>query len=111
MRAALEITRTCNAVVCCSFNEALPLYVIEGMAMGHIVLRNDAGGLEEQLAEGINGYRLDSRDIPQIARVLKIVLDRRATPDQRLQAMGRASQEMVADVEIASYVDALERAR
>ena len=68
---ALEITRACNAVICCSFNEALPVYVIEGMAMGHIVLRNDAGGMEEQLSEGVNGFRIDSRDVTQFAACLK----------------------------------------
>jgi glycogen synthase len=52
-----RFTATCNAVICCSFNEALPLYVLEGMSMGHIVLRNDAGGMEEQLAETVNGFR------------------------------------------------------
>ena len=108
---ALEITRACNAVICCSFNEALPLYVIEGMAMGHVVLRNDAGGMEEQLEEGVNGFRLDSDEIGQIARVLERVLNRQATPDARLQAMGSASQEMLAGVQSASYVEALERVR
>ena len=104
---ALEITRRCNAVICCSFNEALPLYVIEGMSMGHIVLRNDAGGMEEQLDEGVNGFRIDSRDVKQFAGVLEIVLNRQTTSDLRLQAMGRASQEMIANLRIASYAEAI----
>jgi glycosyltransferase involved in cell wall biosynthesis len=110
-RTALEITATCNAVICCSFNEALPLYVLEGMSMGHIVLRNDAGGMEEQLAETVNGFRIDSGDVRQFADVLEVVLNRQGMPDGRLQAMGRASQEMTARLRVASYVDALERAR
>jgi len=108
---ALEVTRTCNAVICCSFNEALPVYVIEGMAMGHIVLRNAAGGMEEQLSEGVNGFRIDSRDVEQFAAVLERVLNRRTTTDARLRAMGRASQEMIAGLRVASYSEALERAR
>ena len=108
---ALEMTETCNAVICCSFNEALPVYVSEGMAMGHIVLRNDSGGMEEQLAEGVNGFRIDGRDIRQVARVLELVLNKQAMTDARLQAMGRASQEMIAGVGTTSYVEALEQAR
>ena len=108
---ALEITRRCNAVICCSFNEALPLYVIEGMRMGHVVLRNDAGGMEEQLDEGVNGFRIDSRDVKQFASVLEVVLNRKTMSDSRLQAMGRASQEMITNLLIDSYVDALELAR
>jgi glycosyltransferase involved in cell wall biosynthesis len=83
--------------------------VIEAMAMGHVVLRNDSAGMEEQLEEGVNGFRLDSRDIRQMARVLEIVLSRQTMPNERLQAMGRASQERVASLQSASYVEALER--
>jgi glycosyltransferase involved in cell wall biosynthesis len=108
---SLEITRDCNAVVCCSFNEALPLYVIEGMCSGHVVLRNGGGGMEEQLDDGVNGFRIDSTDIRQFARVLEQVLNKQTMTDARLQAMGRASQERVARLLIPSYVDALEQAR
>jgi glycosyltransferase involved in cell wall biosynthesis len=108
---SLEITRNCNAVICCSFNEALPLYVIEGMCSGHIVLRNRGGGMEEQLDDGVNGFRIESTDIRQFAGVLERVLNKRTMPDSRLQTMGRASQELVARLLIPSYVDALERAR
>jgi glycosyltransferase involved in cell wall biosynthesis len=108
---SLEITRDCNAVICCSFNETGPLYVIEGMRCGHIVLRNNAGGMEEQLAEGVNGFRIDSTDIRQFAGVLARVLNKRTMADSRLQAMGRASQELVPRLLVSSYVDALESAR
>jgi glycosyltransferase involved in cell wall biosynthesis len=108
---SLEITRDCNAVICCSFNEALPLSVIEGMSRGHIVLRNDAGGMEEQLDEGVNGFRIDGTDIRQFAGVLARVLDKRTMADSRLQTMGRASQELVNRLLIPSYVDALEPVR
>jgi len=110
-RKSLEITRACNAVICCSFNEALPLYVLEGMSTGHIVLRNDAGGLEEQLDETVNGFRIDSSDVKQFAGVLEVVLNKHSMTDQRLQAMGRASQEMVAGLRISSYADALAQVR
>jgi glycosyltransferase involved in cell wall biosynthesis len=108
---SLEITRDCNAVICCSFNEALPLSVVEGMSRGHIVLRNDAGGMEEQLDEGVNGFRIDGTDIRQFAGVLARVLDKRTMADSRLQTMGRASQELVNRLLIPSYVDALEPVR
>ena len=108
---SLKIARACNTVISCSFNEALPLNVLEGMRMGHVVLRNDAGGMDEQLDEAVNGYRIDSGDIKQFAAVLDRVLNRRTTSDSRLQAMGRASQEMVAGLRVSSYAQALEAAR
>jgi glycosyltransferase involved in cell wall biosynthesis len=105
---SLEITRDCNAVICCSFSETGPLYVMEGMNCGHIVLRNNAGGMEEQLDDGVNGFRIDSTDIRQFARVLARLLNRSTMADSQLQAMGRASQELVPRLLISSYVDALE---
>ncbi len=95
---SLAITRECNAVICCSFNEALPLYVLEAMSVGHIVIRNNCGGLEEQLDEGVNGFRIDSSDVRQFASVLEQVLNKRSMKNRQLQAMGRASQEMLADL-------------
>lgn len=109
-QTALEITHACNAVICSSFNETGPLYVVEGMRAGHIVLRNDAG-MSEQLDEGVNGFRIDSRDITQFARVLEGVLNTTTMSDERLQAMGRASQEIVCRLGISSYVGALEELR
>jgi glycosyltransferase involved in cell wall biosynthesis len=108
---ALEITRGCNVVICCSFKETGPLYVIEGMRCGHIVLRNNAGGMREQLNEGVNGFWIDSRDVRQFASVLARVLDKTTMPDSQLQTMGRASQELVNRLLIQSYVSALEQAR
>ena len=67
--------------------------------------------MEEQLDDGVNGFRIDSTDIKQFAGILARVLDKRTMPDSRLQAMGRASQRLVARLLIPSYVDALEQAR
>ena len=107
---ALEITRDCNAVICCSFHETGPMYVLEGMRRGHVVLRNDVGGMDEQLDDGVNGFRIDSKDIRQFAGVLARMLDKNATPDSRLQAMGRASQALVPRLLIPSYADAIQHA-
>jgi hypothetical protein len=67
--------------------------------------------MEEQLEEGVNGFRIDSTDIRQFAAVLARVLNKKTMADSRLQAMGRASQEIVPRLLIPSYVDALEPAR
>lgn len=104
---ALAITRRCNAVICCSLNEAFGLYVAEGMAMGHVVLRNDSCGAEEQLADGINGFWLDSNDVGQMAAALNTVLNKAAVSDSELQAMGRASQRMISPYKDHEYFQPL----
>jgi glycosyltransferase involved in cell wall biosynthesis len=106
-KKALAVAHGCNAVICCSFNEAFPLYVAEGMAMGHVVVRNDAGGVDEQLVEGVNGYRIDSDDIVQIGGVIEQMLNREKTSDGKLQKMGRASQELIEPYLAPSYLKSL----
>jgi glycosyltransferase involved in cell wall biosynthesis len=106
---ALEITRDCNVVICSSLVETGPLYVLEAMRAGHVVLRNDVG-MREQLVEGVNGFGVDTHDIRQFAAVLERVLNRATTSDGQLAAMGVASQEIAGRMGISSYVDALDDA-
>jgi glycosyltransferase involved in cell wall biosynthesis len=104
---ALVVARRCNAVICCSFNEAFPLYIAEGMAMGHVVVRNDVAGKEEQLEEGRNGYLIESDDIAQMADVLESMLNRETTSNEALHTMGQASQAMIGPYIDASYRETL----
>ena len=97
-------------MICCSFNEALPLSVLEAMSEGHVVIRNDSAGLEEQLREGVNGFQVDSRDTRQFAGILERVLNKSSIDNQQLQAMGRASQEMLVELR-RTYLDALKDLR
>jgi glycosyltransferase involved in cell wall biosynthesis len=102
----LELTRACNAVICCSETETFALGVAEGMAMGHVVLRNDTGGREEQLRAGANGYLVDAGDVAGFAARLADLLDTRTASAEALRAMGAASQELV-----APYLDLAYRPR
>jgi glycosyltransferase involved in cell wall biosynthesis len=92
---ALEIAHRCNAVICSSLNETFGLYVAEGMLMGHVVLRNDSAGQEEQLSEGKNGFFIDSNDINQMAEVFERILNKNTTPNNAFLSMSRFSQKMM----------------
>ena len=83
-------------MICCSFNETFNLSVLEGMSVGHVVLRNDSGGMSEQLDDGVNGFKIEGRDVRQFAGVIERVLNKTSMQDLELQMMGRASQERVA---------------
>jgi glycosyltransferase involved in cell wall biosynthesis len=104
---ALEITRACNVVICSSLVETGPLYVLEAMRAGQVVLRNEVG-MREQLVEGVNGLGIDTQDVRQFAGVLERVLNKTTTSDAQLAAMGAASQEIARCLGISSYVDALD---
>lgn len=100
---ALEIASQCNVVICCSLNETFALYVAEGMLMGHVVLRNNTAGVDEQLVQKGNGYLITDQ-IPQFASVLEKLLNK-ATSDASLQKMGLHSQKMMQKYANSTYLD------
>lgn len=100
---ALDISAKCTAVICCSLNETFGLYIAEGMSMGHIVLRNNSSGMEEQLIEGKNGYFIDHTDINQMASVIEKILNKKTSTDDDLYKMGRASQNIISNYQKNSY--------
>ena len=104
---ALDVIASCNVALCYSLRECLPTNIQESMFMGHVVLRNDCSGIDEQLEPGGNGWLLDSADIGQFADTLETVLNRETTTNAQLAAMGRRSQEMVEPFEHLSYFERL----
>lgn len=96
---AMLIASKCNAVICCSLNEAFPLYVAEAMLMQCVLLRNNCAGVDEQLVDGVNGYLIDTNDIRHFSsRIEKLLSKKTANTD--LLAMSQASREM-----ISAYTD------
>jgi glycosyltransferase involved in cell wall biosynthesis len=91
---SLDITSKCNAVICCSINETFALYVAEGMYMGHVLLRNDSAGMEEQLKDGVNGFYIDTKDVRQFVKSIEKLLNKKLTDDS-LKTMGEASKKII----------------
>lgn len=104
----LEITATCNTVISCSRSETFGLAVAEAMLMRHVVLRNDTGGVDEQLRDGENGYFIGHEDVAQFAEALERVLSRNANSDADLQRMGETSHEMIVAYTSSSYIEQIE---
>lgn len=105
----LKITKMCNAVICCSINETFALYVAEGMYMGHIVLRNDSAGVDEQLVDGKNGYFIDHKDINQFAKQIEKVLNIKTNSNADLQKMGKKSQDIIEPYTHNKYLPTLDK--
>ncbi|HSX45310.1 MAG TPA: glycosyltransferase [Candidatus Saccharimonadales bacterium] len=101
---AMMVTAKCNAVICCSLNETFGLYIAEGMFMGHVVLRNNSSGMEEQLIDGENGYFIDHTNINQFASIIEKLLNKKASSNQDLQHMGQASQKIIAPFGSSKYL-------
>lgn len=103
----LEVYSKCNAVVCCSLNETFALYVAEGMFMGHLVLRNNSAGMDEQLKDGVNGLFIDHTDVKQFATQIEKILNKNTFSDQHLKDMGQASQKIINAYSEHSYFQQL----
>ncbi|MCU1673257.1 MAG: hypothetical protein JWN77_1370, partial [Frankiales bacterium] len=81
---ALRLMSKANVVLCCAVYEAFGLYISESMAMGHVVLRNSAAGMEEQLEDGRNGLWIVDQDQATFVAALRRVLDRDQTSNDEL---------------------------
>ncbi|KGD94199.1 transferase [Achromobacter sp. RTa] len=79
----------CHAGFVLSYREALSFACREIMSLGLPALVSDAGGLPENVADGVNGWIVPARDVPAIAARLRFMLDH---PDA-LRAMGAKARE------------------
>jgi glycosyltransferase involved in cell wall biosynthesis len=66
----------CDAMVLCSFTEALSLSAIEAMAMGRPVVHSDVGGAAEMIVPGRNGFLFPVGDTAGFVDKLAILADR-----------------------------------
>ncbi len=89
-----ELMMQSNVTICYSLRECLPLFVFEGMAAGHPVLRNDSSGMVEQLYPGKNGFYLDSADYNQIVDTLEEILNKTKTTNKHLAEMSKYSNKI-----------------
>ena len=104
----IELTAFLNTTICCAEYEGFPLYVAEAMAMGHVLLRNDTGGNQEQLADGVNGFAITD-DLRQFGAMIERLLNIEKTSDRELQAMGAASQRRIQPYRTSTYLPQLTR--
>lgn len=84
-----ELMMKSNVTLCYSLRECLPLFVFEGMAAGHPIMRNDSSGMEEQLFVGKNGFYLDSSDYNQVVLQIEVIANIKKTSNVQLAAMSK----------------------
>lgn len=82
-----------NAAVFClpSYDEALPMSVLEAMACGLPTVTTDAGGLADEVRQGVTGFVVRPGDVPGLTAALTALLK-----DEALRvAYGNAGRERV----------------
>lgn len=93
---AVEKICAANVTICYSLYEALPIFVYEGMASGHPIIRNDSPGKQEQLSEGEekNGLAVYSNDFASLVDAIETLLNKQKTSSKELVAMSEQSNRL-----------------
>jgi glycosyltransferase involved in cell wall biosynthesis len=66
-----QVLLKADTVVLPSYNEGLPVALLEAMAAGKIILSTPVGGIPDLVAEGINGYLIAPGDISGLVSNIK----------------------------------------
>lgn len=86
VRAALA---SCHAGFVLSYREALSFACREIMGLGLPALVSDAGGLPENVTDGVDGWIVPTRDIPAMTAKLRFMLDN----PEAVRQMGQKARE------------------
>lgn len=101
---ALEIIKDSNLTVLYSLYECLPRVVFDGLAYGHPVLRNDCSGYEEQLIDGVNGWKTSTEDWQGLVNAIEEALNKSKTSNQKLADMSKHSVSIAKKYARSEYV-------
>lgn len=74
------------------YREGVPRSVLEGMAMGKMIITTESVGCRDTVEDEGNGYLVPPRDAGALAEAIKKTL---ALSDAQIQAMGQKSREKV----------------
>ena len=83
-----------RALVLPSFAEGLPVVIMEALARGRPVISTYVAGIPELVRPGVNGWLVPAGSVESLTASLREALD---APRERLDALGRAGREAVAE--------------
>jgi glycosyltransferase involved in cell wall biosynthesis len=84
--------RSANVLILPSYNEGLPISVLEAMSYGMPVLATDVGGISEAVEDGVTGFLIQPGECDKLASRIDALA---SSPELREQ-MGRLGYEMAA---------------
>ena len=100
---ALDEIEKSNITICYSVHEAMGIFVYEGMAFGHPIVRNECAGQEEQLIDGVDGFKVDSKDFTGLVKTIDMILDKSKTSASTLAKMSKESEKIARGATVSNY--------
>jgi len=76
-----------------SYNEQMPMSILEAMAHGYPILATDIAGIPEMVEQGENGYLFSPGDLDAFEKYLKILCE----DEQLREKMGLKSKQIIND--------------
>ena len=102
--AKVQLLHECDVFALPSYQEALPMAILEAMAAGLPIVATRVGGIPELVVDGYNGFLITPGDTAGLAQRLMILA---AEPGLR-SLMGRRSREIAArEYDVTPYVERL----
>jgi glycosyltransferase involved in cell wall biosynthesis len=80
-----------DTMVLPSYNEGLPMSILEAMAGGKIIISSRVGGIPDLVAEGVNGFLITPGDVPSLSQHIAYV----ATHPAEMTDMARRNQQKI----------------
>ena len=99
----LDFVEEANMTICYSYHESMGIFVYEGMAFGHPIIRNDCYGQEEQLIDGGNGWAVRNDDYQTLCDVIEESLNLEKTSNDKLAKMSKVSEEIAEKATHSEY--------
>ena len=96
--------RTCDVAVLPSYNEGLPVFLLEALTYGKAVISTTVGGIPEIVKNGINGYLITAGDKLALADAINNYIENPSLPSQH----GLASLDIVKPYYIDEVMKSLE---
>lgn len=99
----LDFVEEANMTICYSYHESMGIFVYEGMAFGHPIIRNDCYGQEEQLIDGGNGWAVRNDDYQTLCDTIEESLNLEKTSNDKLAKMSKVSEEIAEKATHSEY--------
>lgn len=73
---AIELAKLSNVTIMYSTDESYSMVAMEGMAFGHVLIRSEASGVDEQIVDGVNGFIVSTEDLSSLVISLEKILSK-----------------------------------